>query len=155
VAESRKSGLVDEVVAEYRKAFNLDNAFDAVAADVLRLNTTDLHCINIIQISGGITAGDLATRAGLTTGAVTGVIDRLERAGYARRVPDPSDRRRVRVEVTPHFHDNADEIWGPVHADWQATLTRRFTADQLGHALAFLQVVNAMSAAHLDRLRGG
>ena len=153
MVDFRKSDLVDQLVAAYRQAFNLDNAFDAVAAEALRLNKTDLHCINIIQNAGGISAGELATQAGLTTGAVTGVIDRLERIGYARRVPDASDRRRVQVEVTPEFHRNADLIWGPVMADWQATLTRRFTAEQLNHALAFLEVVTEMSAGHLDRIR--
>jgi DNA-binding MarR family transcriptional regulator len=84
---------------------------------------------------------------------VTGVIDRLERAGYARRVPDPGDRRRVRIEVTPAFYTDADEIWGPVRADWETTLSNRFTTEQLDQALAFLGAVNAISRRHLERLR--
>ena len=149
----RKSDLVDELVVEFRRACNHDDAFDAVAAQILRLNATDLDCINIIENAGGISAGDLATQAGLTTGAVTGVLDRLERARYARRVYDPVDRRRIAIDVTPHFRRTAAEIWGPVNADWIATLTSRFTADQLTQALAFLHTVNEMSAVHLDRLR--
>jgi len=62
---------------------------------------------------------------------VTGVVDRLERAVLARRVPDPDDRRRVSIEVTPKFYDRAGEIWGPLKADWDATLSRRFTTDEL------------------------
>ncbi|MEI4878545.1 MarR family transcriptional regulator, partial [Klebsiella pneumoniae] len=79
----------------------------------------------------GLTAGELATEAGLTAGAVTGVIDRLEKVGYARRVPDRADRRRVWVEVTPAFYRSAEQIWGPVAAEWHATLSKRFTIDEL------------------------
>lgn len=57
--------------------------------------------LNAIENASGLTAGELAVEVGLTSGAVTGVVDRLERAGFARRVPDPADRRRVKVEVTP------------------------------------------------------
>ena len=62
-----------------------------------------MRCLNVIENAGGLTAGELARQVGVTTGAVTGALDRLERAGYARRVPDPGDRRRVRVEVTAAF----------------------------------------------------
>ncbi|MDT0551585.1 MarR family transcriptional regulator, partial [Streptomyces lonegramiae] len=67
----------------------------------LGLNITDLTCLGFVLEAQGAgtaaTAGELAQRANLTTGAITGVITRLERAGYARRQSDPADRRRVRV----------------------------------------------------------
>jgi DNA-binding MarR family transcriptional regulator len=112
-----------------------------------------LHCINIIENSGGLTAGQLAKEAGLTTGAVTGVIDRLERAGYARRVADPSDRRRVKLEVTPKFYARADKIWGPMASDWTSRLGARFTAEELELAIEFLRTTNELSSEHLERLR--
>ena len=68
---------------------------------LLGLNRTDTRCLDIIERLDGVSAGRLASEAGLSTGAVTTVLDRLERAGYARRVPDPGDRRRVLVELTP------------------------------------------------------
>ena len=154
MATSRKQHAIGELVGEFRNSCNLDGAFDSVAAARLRLNATDLRCINIVENAGGISAGALAVESGLTTGAVTGVIDRLERAGFARRVSDPGDRRRVRVEVTAAFYANADEIWGPVRADWESTLSQRFTTEQLEQALAFLRTVNAISGRHLERLRG-
>ncbi|WP_031070828.1 MarR family transcriptional regulator [Streptomyces sp. NRRL S-118] len=70
-------------------------------AQRLGLNVTDLTCLGFILEAQGaqetISAGELAQRAKLTTGAITGVINRLERAGYARRRSDPGDRRRVHV----------------------------------------------------------
>ena len=100
-----------------------------------------------------MTAGELATESGLTTGAVTGVIDRLERAGYASRAPDPADRRKVIVEVTPKFYDHAREIWGPMAADWQERLAKRFTADELETIAAFLELTTDLGRRHMDRLR--
>src|SRR5919197_5271858 len=117
-----KRELINELVAEFRISGNQDTAFDGLAAEHLGVNRTDLHCLNIIENSGGLTAGELAAAAGLTTGAVTGVIDRLQRVGYARRVPDPTDRRRVKLEVTPKFYARADRIWGPVAKDWATRL---------------------------------
>src|SRR3954449_10629825 len=117
-----KSDLISELISEFRIAGNQDSAFDNLAAERLGVNRTDLHCLNAIENAGGLTAGQLAAETGLTSGAVTGVIDRLDRAGFARRVSDPNDRRRVKVEVTPKFYARADRIWGPLAADWESRL---------------------------------
>jgi len=69
-------------------------------ADRLKLNITDYNCMDFIVRFGPMTAGKLAELSGLTTGAITGAIDRLEKAGYARRVDNPRDRRSVIVELT-------------------------------------------------------
>ena len=69
-------------------------------ADRLGLNLTDHKCLGFLLDAGEpITAGDLAARTGLTSGAITGIVDRLETAGFARRTRDATDRRRVRLEV--------------------------------------------------------
>src|SRR5919112_1147703 len=65
------------------------------------MNLTDLQCMNILTSTGPIPAGRLAEEMGLTTGAVTGVIDRMERAGYVRREKDPDDARRVIIQPVP------------------------------------------------------
>src|SRR5689334_12419223 len=69
-------------------------------ADSLGLNSTDLRCIGIAWSEPGLTPGRLAEITGLTTGAVTGVLDRLERAGWIQRALDPSDRRRTLIHVS-------------------------------------------------------
>src|SRR5882762_8719381 len=99
-----KQTKIDELVDAFRVSGNQDRAFDNLAAQRLGVNLTDLHCLNVIERRGSVTAGELAADAGLTSGAITGVVDRLERAGYARRERDPDDRRRVGVAVTPAFH---------------------------------------------------
>ncbi len=75
--------------------------FHARVAEQMGLSATDEKCLDLaMRADGPLTAGRIADLSGLSTGAVTGVIDRLERAGYVRRVRDPHDRRKVLVEVT-------------------------------------------------------
>ena len=132
---------------------NQDDAFDSLAAERLGVSETDLRCLNIIENAGGLSAGELARQSGLTGGAITGVIDRLERVGFSRRVFDPADRRRVTVEVTPAFYRAADRIWGPMATDWQSTLAKRFTSEELERITEFLRATNDVGRQHLDRLR--
>jgi DNA-binding MarR family transcriptional regulator len=72
--------------------------FHQVVADTVGLYITDHQCLHFIHWHGAMPAGRLAELTGLTTGAVTGIIDRLEKAGYVRRKNDPEDRRRTIVE---------------------------------------------------------
>src|SRR6516225_8343013 len=65
--------------------------FHQAVADRLGLNPTDHKCLDLVHRAGGATAGDLAEWTGLTTGAITGLIDRLERAGFVRREDHPGD----------------------------------------------------------------
>ena len=148
-----KQQLIEELIREFRVSGNQDDAFDSLAAERLGVSETDLRCLNIIENSGGLSAGDLAAQSGLTGGAITGVIDRLERVGFARRVSDPADRRRVGVEVTTAFYTAAERIWGPLAADWNSTLSRRFTTEELGRITDFLRTTNQVGRRHLDRLR--
>jgi DNA-binding MarR family transcriptional regulator len=153
MANSPKKKLVEELISEFRESGNQDDAFDNLAAKQLGVSETDLHCLNIIQNAGGLTAGELAVQAGLTTGAVTGVIDRLEKVGFARRVPDPKDRRRVKLEVTSKFYKRAEKIWAPVAAEWSAALGRQFSAEELELIIRFLRHTNEITRANLERLR--
>ena len=72
--------------------------FHQAIADVLGLHITDHKCLDLMRRFGAMPAGRLAELTGLTTGAVTGIIDRLEGPGYVRRTNDPKDRRRTIVE---------------------------------------------------------
>jgi DNA-binding MarR family transcriptional regulator len=150
-AKSKKV-LVDELITRYRTASNRDAALDKLAAARLGVSLTDLQCLNIVESRQGMTAGELATESGLTTGAVTAVIDRLERVGYARRVRDEQDRRKVKVEVTDGFYARAGEIWGPIAAEWQAMLGGGFSADELAVIVAFLTQVEDLAERHAARL---
>ena len=86
---------------EFRQLATATILFHQAIADRLGMHLTDHKCAEILLRTGPITAGDLAQRTGLTTGAITGVIDRLEKAGFVRRAKDPADRRRVVIEPAP------------------------------------------------------
>ena len=85
-----------------------------VGADAAGLGPTDVYTLNLLGTVGPLTAGQLADRTGLTTGAVTRLIDRLERAGHVRRLPDPVDRRRVHVAIEPDRGAVFDALLEPV-----------------------------------------
>src|SRR4051812_14928527 len=111
-AESRDD-VLSEVAEELRLSSVTNDIADQVVADYLGLNRTDARCLDIIERLDGVSAGRLAREAGLSTGAVTTVLDRLERAGYARRVQDPGDRRRVLVDLTPAARRELQEVYAP------------------------------------------
>jgi DNA-binding MarR family transcriptional regulator len=88
--------IVSAVIDQSRRMSTRTVVFHAAIAERLGLNPSDHKCADLIcNETGPITAGRLAELTGLSTGAITGVVDRLERAGFVSRVPDPEDRRRV------------------------------------------------------------
>jgi len=139
-----------EAVRAYQNA--LDKADDAVA-EILGINRTDARCLDIVDQHGRITAGQLAVEAGLTTGAVTAVVDRLERVGLIRRVRDPEDRRKVWLEVTPAAAEAMGELFEPMMADARRRFDRYSTKD-LEMLTGFVHQTIEITEAHNELLRG-
>jgi DNA-binding MarR family transcriptional regulator len=99
-------------MAELRALAREIDRTDRDAADRFGVNQTDLRAVELLATAGSLAPTTLAAELGLTTGGVTTVIDRLERVGYARRRPDPNDRRRVIVEATEQLRAREAEIFG-------------------------------------------
>jgi len=94
VMSTRKSAeLIQSLEQEVRKFLAAGILFNERVAAQLGLNGTDLQCLNLLELQGSATPGDIARWSGLTTGGVTVAVDRLERAGYVKREPNPKDRR--------------------------------------------------------------
>ncbi|MFI9505684.1 MarR family winged helix-turn-helix transcriptional regulator [Nocardia sp. NPDC052566] len=89
----------DDASAVYRRYLSAVILHGQAGARAVDLHATDFYALNILALAGAMTPGELGARSGLTTGPTTRLIDRLEEAGYVRRVPDPSDRRKVSVEL--------------------------------------------------------
>ncbi len=104
--------LIDEIGLEIRATQNRSDRYDELAAEIMGVNRTDLRCIDILDRLGPLPAGRLAEEMGLTSGAVTTVVDRLERVGYARRAADKDDRRKVLIEITPKAARLGMELYG-------------------------------------------
>jgi DNA-binding MarR family transcriptional regulator len=95
---SSREELIEAVLQASRKGHAQAALFSQAVADRLGLAGTDIECLDVLEQEGRLTVGRLAELTGLTTGSATRMVDRLEQAGYVRRLPDPADRRRVLVE---------------------------------------------------------
>src|SRR5216117_2060237 len=111
---SSKSSLIADLGDEVRALQAATDALDEAAAAHLGVNRTDLRCLDVLMRLEAAAPGRLGTELGLTTGSVTAMLDRLERQGYVRRAPDPSDRRKVVVRPTAEVVRKANKLYGPL-----------------------------------------
>lgn len=112
--QKTKPELISALMAAVRGNQNATDQMDEAAARGMGVNRTDARCLDIVDQHGSVTAGHLATEAGLTTGTVTAVIDRLVAKGFLRRAADPDDRRRVVIEKTELLDESASHYYGPL-----------------------------------------
>jgi DNA-binding MarR family transcriptional regulator len=120
---------------------------DEVAAPHYGLNRTDMRALEILGRGGRSQPTELARALGFTTGGVTAVLDRLERAGYVRRRPDPSDRRRLVVEVTDKTTQRDTEIFGKLVLRTRS-LIETYSDTELAVIDSFLEQVSEITARH-------
>jgi DNA-binding MarR family transcriptional regulator len=142
----------DRLIAANRRYQQGTDALDQAGSELLGINRTDARCIDIVLQRGRLSAGELAVEAGLSPGAVTTALDRLERVGYARRVRDPGDRRRVLVEPTERAVERAALIWGPLRASG-AALVDRFSERELKAIAEFLEGAAEIQLARANEVR--
>lgn len=147
-----KAELIGELLAAVRANQNATDQMDDAAARGMGVNRTDSRCLDTIEQFGPITAGRLAEAAGLTTGAVTAVIDRLVAKGYLRRVADPTDRRRVMVEVTEELERRAGRYYGPLAAQAFPFLSR-YSKAELELIADFLRASTAIVEKRVGEIR--
>ncbi len=118
------------------------------------LNSTDMQTVSILISQGPATPGELAERTGLTAGgAITAVVDRLERAGYITRKRDDADRRRV--IVTANFETvmaKVGPIYGRVGERW-ADYLRTLTDEQVEFAIELFSRASKVNAEEIEFLR--
>ena len=126
--------------------------FNGLVAAALGVTDSDLQCLYALSTHGAATAGELARRVNLSTGAASRMIDRLHAAGYVRRVPDPADRRRVRVEPTADALDRVAAHYRPL-TDRLAADLAVFDADGLAALVRFLEAAEGSTETEIRRLR--
>jgi DNA-binding MarR family transcriptional regulator len=105
---------VARVIDELRALSNVQDRLDQYAAHRFGLNRTDLRALDLIGQAGTVSPTVLAAALGMSTGATSAVLDRLEASGYARREQDPDHRRRTAVRVTAATEHLSEEIFGPI-----------------------------------------
>jgi DNA-binding MarR family transcriptional regulator len=127
------------------------DAVDAAAADALGINRTDLRILGAVA-GGAMSAGQVAEAVGLSPAAATTAIQRLVTSGYLTREPDPADRRRAVVDLTPQARRTAERIYGPVGDAGVAEL-QRYTTAELELIADFLERGQALQLAQARRIR--
>src|SRR6266702_729129 len=152
---TERAELIAAFAARVRRAGSLMQLMGQAAADRIGINATDLNCLNLLSFSGQMTAGQLARATGLSTASITGVIDRLEEAGFVRRERDAADRRRVVVRlVTERALRDVASVFLPMVRAWQQ-LAERYTDDELRLIVEFSGQLEQVLRAHITRLRDG
>ncbi|MFI8531635.1 MarR family transcriptional regulator [Streptomyces aquilus] len=124
-------------------------------AQRLGLNVTDLLCFACVLKAGEnlLTAGDLAEHAHVTTGAMTGILNRLERGGFITRRPDPADRRRVRVAAVPAAVARVTALYGPYYARLD-TLFADYSAAEIAVLNDWFTRTTGLALEYIEELRG-
>ena len=146
--------LVVEVDAAFRGLHAAVEQFVEAAAARYGVNRNDQHCLELLDRHGAMTAGELATAAGLSAAAVTKVVDRLISAGYAQRTRAAHDRRRVIIATTGAERRLAGEVFGPLVRDGMVLLSER-DDDELRALLDLLRRATDLNLRHAERLRAG
>ncbi len=153
-SQKKSTKVPAELTRELRQFTGLAASFFRAAAARLALTVTDLQVMDILESTGPSTAGQLADLTGLTTGAITGMLNRLEQAGLVRRERDPNDGRRVIVrlesgkdemhKIGPIF-DSLGKAWDELASDYDD--------EQIAFLLSFLKRSNAMTRKEIIRLQ--
>jgi DNA-binding MarR family transcriptional regulator len=153
--EESRHALEREFLLALRRAGSAMQLLGAASAERIGINVTDLNCLNILALAGSMTAGEIARRTGLTTASITGVLDRLEEAGFVRRERDSGDRRRVIVRLDPvrGLRDVAP-VFAPVVEAWRAAAAA-YTDEELSLILRFQRQLEQIMRDRLIELRGG
>ncbi len=151
-ARKSKHKLADEIVGRLaRRHSTAVVLFHHVVAERLGLGPTDHKCLDLLRERGAMAGSDLSAITGLTSGAITGVVARLERAGHVRREPDPHDGRKqiLHLELErAHIQD----VINPLRED-VATLLENFDAHQLTAIAGFLVGTTDLVYRHAALLR--
>jgi DNA-binding MarR family transcriptional regulator len=135
----KKAELIGQLFDAVRANQVATDKMDDTAARGMGVNRTDARALDIVERLGPVTAGKLSIDAGLTSGAVTAVIDRLVEKGYVRRVADPDDRRRVLIEKTKKLEEVSKRFYGPL-AERSLPLLDKFSNAELEAIVRFLKL---------------
>jgi DNA-binding MarR family transcriptional regulator len=146
-----RAELLEQLMMAGRAQSEATVMFHATVAAKQGLGVTEEKALDLLDRSGPLTAGELARRSGLAPASVTGLIDRLERKGFVRRIPNPSDRRSVLVEVDT---ERVFASMAPLFADWVRSLEELYagyTDEELETILRFLtEVARRQRQATID-----
>ena len=141
-----------DLLAALRRFGLEDDRLDALAARRVGAPPVEFKAMDHLLEAGELTPSELSDRLALTSGAVTALIDRLERLGWVGREPNPGDRRSIVIRPTP-LTNEAEQIYAPFAAAL-ARSAAKLTAAERDAAVRFLEEAARLARDQADRLRG-
>jgi len=150
----KRAELLESLSAEARQFGTATVLLHTAIADRLGLCSSDHRCADLLLQEGPMTAGELAERTGLNTSSITGVVDRLEQAGFVSRERDPSDGRRVIVEHVRNapLEKRVNRVFGGLERTMNA-LVESYEDEEIAVVLSFMSRAKAAMKEETDRLR--
>jgi len=154
-SSNQHEALTQELITQFRYVSANSVMFSQVVADKVGLHSTDNECLDFLVLNGPSTAGQLAQYTGLTTGAVTAMVDRLIKAGYVRREHSEEDRRKVLVipntekiykEISPYSIPMGEAL---------IKLCAEFSDEELAIIMRFISKANTFATEVISQTRGG
>ena len=152
--QEKRAEISGELARELRQFNGLGAALFRAAAARTGMTVTDIEVIDSLDSVGPMTAGQLADLTGLTTGAITGMLNRLEEAGLVRRERDPLDGRRVivRLEKGKDQMREISTVFDALAQEWDE-IASHYNDEQIAFLLEFLKLSNEVSRSEIVRLR--
>ncbi|MEC1435851.1 MarR family transcriptional regulator [Bacillus spizizenii] len=147
-----RSELEKTAVQLFRKLGTRTVLFHQAAAQALGLFPTDLKSADILNEAGPMTAGELGKKTGLSTGSVTALVDRLEKAGYVAREKDPNDRRRVIIVPLNASKKHVKDLFRSL-SESTMDLCREYTEEELELIFSFVGKAADIVEEELKRLK--
>ena len=153
-SQEKRAELLGELAREFRQFNGLGASFFRAAAARIGVTVTDMQVMDLLESTGPATAGQLADLTGLTTGAITGMLNRLEETGLVHRERDPNDGRRVivRRDRGKDERHKIGSIFASLEQAWNE-LASDYDEEQLAFLLEFLKRSNALSRKEIVQLR--
>src|ERR1700756_4998133 len=156
-----RATLVQELEHAVRRSSAQGAIFGQTVADSAGISSSDMECLDFLNLEGRVTAGRLADLTGLTTGAITGVVDRLEKAGLVRRERDETDRRKVFIATVPENTAQIGRLYVPMqeamhklwstYTDAELQLLLRFASEGYRAALEATEVLKGLVESETDK----
>lgn len=122
--------LVSNLIALIRKETRTATLFVQTVAESSGIHITDIKCLDFLTEAQSATAGDLAKVTGLTTGAITAVIDRMEKAGFIKRTADSNDRRKIIIKLLVE-HPKHSQIVRSLFANQMPKILSEYTSEEI------------------------
>lgn len=152
LSREQRLAAIDQMVDAMRASQTASDTMDEAFCDFLGINRNDGRCLDAISRLGSITAGQLASELGLTTGAVTAMVDRLEAAGLLVRRRDTGDRRKVLIDMTADAQQVGIEIYGQM-ADATAPYIGQLSDRDLLTLISFFQATRQVNMELAETVR--